>query len=103
MKKEIVQNCKDCILENRWVVYEDGFPFYQKEILALEDELHASLCMDVNYIENYQKIKEIPISELSISQVYTYLSYIFQTEGFVIGFIDSYCKNGILYALLERV
>ncbi|MGM9947732.1 hypothetical protein [Floccifex sp.] len=103
MKKEIVQNCKDCIVENRWVIYEDGFPFYQKEILALEEELYASLCMDPNCIENYQKIKDIPVSELNISQVYTYLTYIFKNEGFVIGFIDTYCKNGILYALLERV
>lgn len=103
MKKEIVDNCIECIKNKQWVEFEDGFPFYNPAIIALEDELYATLCMDANYIENYNNIKDLPINELSITQIYTYLSYIFKTEQFVIGHIDQYCQNGILEQLLERV
>ena len=103
MDLECIKNGIECIKKNKWVTYEDSFPFYHPDILKLEENLYQSLCMDFICIENYSLIKNKEIETLTLTELYSYISYIFKNEQFVIGFIDQYCENGILLKLLERV
>ena len=91
MDLECIKNGIECIKKNKWVTYEDSFPFYHPDILKLEENLYQSL------------LKNKEIETLTLTELYSYISYIFKNEQFVIGFIDQYCENGILLKLLERV
>ena len=103
MKNQVIQDCLSCLDSGYTVIYEDGFPFYDRSILALEDYLYQNLLMDQNYIENYNDIKDKKIEDLSLKETYTYITYIFRNESFVNGHIDQFIKNGILKELLERI
>ena len=66
MDLECIKNGIECIKKNKWVTYEDSFPFYHPDILKLEENLYQSLCMDFNCIENYSLRNCIPISVISL-------------------------------------
>lgn len=59
--------------------------------------------VDINYLKNYEKIRNKSIDDYSYSEVITALSNIFRSDRFISGQIYASFKDGSLLKLLEKL
>ncbi len=57
---------------------------------------------DLNYMENYKKLEGLDISNYTIQNIETHLTYLSRAERFCDGIIAASIDNGILQKLVER-
>lgn len=86
-------------LETQPKVVFDPYPNYDSRVFDALSLLSA----DVNYQENYEKLADIPISEMTIENVATTLTFISRGERFCDGHIASYIESGTLLELMKRL
>ena len=77
---------------------------YDEEVYDLIHLINSGI-RDDNYngfAGDIQNVKNIPINEMSMGNVKTYLTFIVRTERFCGGLIAEHINNGILVELLSR-
>ena len=57
---------------------------------------------DYDYSNNFEKIKEKPVENMTKDEVKTYVTFIFRKDRFCEGFFSRYIDNDILRKLIER-
>ena len=100
---EILKNKKDAyeevpserISENE---FKMGYVSYNSRIF----DLQKIVGHDYDYNNNFEKIKEKPVENMTKDEVKTYVTYIFRRDRFCEGFLARYIDNDILRRLAER-
>lgn len=79
------------------------FPIYSKKVSAWHEALYDLNLTDKNYYNNYEKIKNKPIDELTRDEILTRMTYLVRAERFCDGVIEEALNDGTLEALSVRL
>lgn len=95
-----VQKLKDALdyLKTNPKVECDSYPSYDGRIY----EVLGSLGMDENYMSNYEKMKDVPVEQMTLDNLKTMYSFITRAERFCDGAIAGYVEDGSLAKMAER-
>ena len=99
--KKIAERCLD-YLQHQYDPKESIGSVFPAPIEELHRFVYDGGIWDGNFRKNYPLIKTKPVMELTLQEVYTFLTYIVCTERCNEGFIEHNMQNGTLEALLTR-
>lgn len=74
-----------------------------KKVSAWHEALYDLNLTDKNYYNNYEKIKNKPIDELTRDEILTRMTYLVRAERFCDGVIEEALNDGTLEALSVRL
>lgn len=94
--------CLSHLRENGKIHSVKGFVSYAPCIHDVYAALQAEHNDDPAYKSKMPTLLDTPVSDMSLSDVYTYLTYLYREEARRDGFIKKNIKNGIFPALLAR-
>lgn len=102
---DLINNKNACILSS----YDNSSDFIIGESI-IDDQLndffeylYDSNKIDVNYSENYKKIKNKSIESLTYNEILTRLTFIHKADRFCSGSLYEDIKSGLLLQLLQRL
>lgn len=70
--------------------------------MRLNECIHADEFMDRNHVENFEKVRNKPIDQLTFSEVCTYLTAIFRRNRTNEGLVTHFTEDGTIERLLKR-
>ena len=76
-----------------------GYVKYSDSIIGLLNSIPA----DNNYQTNIKELKQKPVADYSLNEVYTYLTFINRGERFCEGHISHYIESGKLLELCNKL
>lgn len=107
--KEKLQKLLDIIKENKAYTEIPSKPDKSGVIIlggySYCDEIFdvlGSINHDLSYMENYKKLEGLDISNYTMQNIETHLTYLSRAERFCEGVIAGSIDNGILQKLVER-
>lgn len=68
----------------------------------LNECIHMDKFMDTNHVENFERIRNKPIDQLTFSEVCTYLTAIFRRNRTNEGLVTYFTEDGTIERLLRR-
>ncbi len=97
-KNELIENGFDLDSIN-----VPSIPDYPNELIGFFVYLNKIKFFDENYLFNVSKIQNERISDLNLSEIRTFLTYMYKQESSSTGLIARYIENGKLIQLLDRL
>lgn len=97
-KNELIENGFDLDSIN-----VPSIPDYPNELIEFFVYLNKIKFFDENYLFNVSKIQNERISDLNLSEIRTFLTYMYKQESSSTGLIARYIENGKLIQLLDRL
>ena len=108
----IIEDCIRCLEtcpQSRWEngdqseeTFTLGKRIYAPEIQKLFQYLEKCAFYDPHYVENIQKLRNKNISQLTLNDCCTWMTYIYQGENVQDGHIQFYVQNQFLLNLLRH-
>ena len=80
-----------------------GYPIYNENVNGWIDQMYKYNLMDLDYLDNYDSVKNKNLDILSIDEILTIYTYYIRGERFSNGLIDSGIKDGTLVKLSKRL
>lgn len=79
------------------------YPIYSKNVSDWVAALYDLNLTDTNYFDNYEKIKDKPIAELTRDEILTRMTFLIRAERFCDGTIEEALNDGTLESLRIRL
>lgn len=93
---------KEYLLATHDVGDDDDDFYYDPTTQKLCECIHRPEFMDKMYADNYGKIRDKAIDQMTFSEVCTFLTMIFRRDRFDGGSVRAFTENGTMRKLLER-
>ena len=92
---------QDAKKENEVIIL--GYPIYNENVNVWIDQMYNYNLMDLDYIDNYDRVKNKEIDSLSVDEILTIFTHYIRGERFSDGMIDTGIKDGTLVKLSKRL
>lgn len=79
---------------------ELALPLYQDDVTNFIRDFYEQCSIMPDYLDQYNKIKNKPLEELTKNEIVAYLTYIIRGERFYDGHMATYIEDGTLEKLI---